>query len=110
DQAVEDEKRTRLAVDKPESLDILDEHKALVEEAEKSAIHVTLSALGRKQWRELVAAHPPREGNETDAAVGTNEETFKEALVEASILDPEWLVDSIDDLSDVDFDRLYLTA
>ena len=115
DQAVADEKNlgSRLAVDFERgatSDDLKAQHDALKAEAEESAIHVTLTALGRKQWRELVAAHKPREGNDSDAAVGVNEETFKDVLVAASIVEPEWLRDQLDDLADVDFDRLYLVA
>lgn len=40
-----------------------------------------LGAVGRKQWQETVAAHPPREDSEADAAMGTNVSTFFDALL-----------------------------
>lgn len=82
-------------------------HEALVAEAEESAIDVTVTALGRRAWRALVAEHPARDGNKNDAAAGVNEDTFKDALVSASA---DLAEDDLDQISDVDFDRLYFTA
>jgi len=48
----------------------------------------TFRALPRRAWTALVAAHPPREGNDHDRAMGMNEETFFEALVRACLIDP----------------------
>lgn len=114
DAAVRSEKSAtampRLASDVPESHRLADEHAALSAEAESTALNVTLRALGRREWRTIVAAHPPRDEHAGDAKVGVNEESFKEALVAASILEPELTEDDLDRLSDIDFDRLYLTA
>lgn len=94
----------------PEYLDLARQHDELVKEAEAQALHVRLRALRRSEWRRLVAEHPPRDGNEGDASVGVNEEEFREALVPASIVEPELTLDDLDEMSDADFDRLYLTA
>lgn len=101
---------TRLLDEVPESVDLAAQHKALVAEAEESATTVTLKALGRKQWRALVAANPARDGNKEDEAVGVNEDTFKDVLVPVSILEPLLSEEDLDRISDIDFDRLYYTA
>lgn len=109
----------RVLSEVPESHRLAEEHDALVKEAEEQALHVRLQALKRSEWKRLVAAHPPRDGNKDDANVGVNEETFKDALVayrnpdhpeRRTIVEPDLTEDELDDLSDVDFDRLYLTA
>lgn len=91
----------------PEYLTLAAEHDALVAEAESSAVHVVVRALRRSEWKALVAEHPPRDDNKGDAAVGVNEDTFKDALVAASV---ELTADDLDNLSDIDFDRLYFAA
>lgn len=114
---------SRLAHEIPEYLAIAERHDALVAEAEASAVNVKVKALGRRAWRDLVAKHPPRtvEGgaseadSKSDAAVGVNEETFKDELVAASIAEPEFSSraacdEFTDSLADVDYDRLYYTA
>jgi len=110
----EGDKSPRLASDKPASLLLKEEHDLLVAEAEADAVRVKVQALGRKTWRELVAAHPPRKDTKTDEAVGVNEDTFKQPLVEASIVEPSMSdgerADFLDNIADVDFDRVYFTA
>lgn len=109
--AVKSEKSAdRLLADDSQSPALAAEHEALVAEAEASAVHVTLKALGRKTWRALVASNPARENHAGDAVVGVNEDTFKDALVPASIISPVLSEDELDALSDIDFDRLYFTA
>lgn len=93
----------------------VEEHNAFVAEAETRATKVRIQALGRKQWRSLVAAHPPRDGNDEDKAVGVNEETFADALVPASIVEPTFPTPAdmeafLDALSDAQFNELYLNA
>src|SRR3546814_235718 len=104
--------------DKPEYLEIAEEHDKLVAEAEETALHVRVQALKRSSWKALIKEHPPREGNKSDAAVGVNEDDFKDVLVPfVNEDDPEdrtivggLNVEDLDDLSDIDFDRIYLTA
>lgn len=89
----------------------VDERDALLAEASAQATHFRIKALGRREWRALVAEHPPRENHKDDALAGVNEDTFKDALVAASVIEPEGIApDDLDQLADIDFDRLYLTA
>lgn len=53
----------------------------LYAKAAKRAVTVTIQAVPRTRWRELVAANPPREGDETDALIGMNAEEFGDALL-----------------------------
>ena len=111
-QAKKDEQEgpPRLNSEIPVSVEIAKEHKALVTEAESSALNVTVRALPRKAWRELVEAHPVRPDNRADAIVGVNEDTFKDALVPISIVEPELTEDELDSLSDAQWDQIYYAA
>ena len=55
---------------------------------EAATIRFTLRALPRRDWTDLIKAHPPRKDHIEDRKVGYNEETFYEALVKQSIVDP----------------------
>jgi hypothetical protein len=66
----------------------LDVPEALAEAVEAATIRFTLRALPRRQWTDLLKAHPPRKDHLDDRKVGYNEETFYEALVRASVADP----------------------
>jgi hypothetical protein len=115
-----DDEGPRLNSEVPEYLELARQHDDLVKEAEESALHVRVRALGRREWKELVAAHPPRTVEKdhvtealakSDALSGVNDDTFKDALVAASVIEPaEISADDLDQLSDIDFDRIYLTA
>lgn len=103
----------------PEYLTLAEEHDALVREAEDAAVHIRLRALPRADWKALIAAHPPRKAGEpgateaqvnADTRAGVNEESFAEALVPVSIVEPEVTADDLADLPHVDFERLYWTA
>lgn len=48
-----------------------------------------LRAVGRRQWTQLYAEHPPRDGDQRDAVTGFNRDTFFEALTKACIADPQ---------------------
>ena len=90
-------------------------HDDFVTKAEKRAVKVVLKALPRKSWRALVAAHPPRDGDDGDKSMGVNDETFGEALIAVSIASPVFPSDSerdafVDSLRDADFERLYASA
>lgn len=107
--------KSRRAGAVPDSVRLTAEHDALVVEAKERAVPVTLQALGRKQWRSLVAAHPPREGNDEDKAVGVDESAFPDALVPASIVEPKFDIPAdrdafLDSLSDAQFGQLYSVA
>jgi hypothetical protein len=95
-------------------------------EARERATPVVVEALGRVAWRDLVRAHPPREQTIDDDGTpvtvlhdedqsGVNADTFPDALVPASIVEPTFDSDEeraafADDLSDADFWRLYGVA
>lgn len=104
-----------------EAENLLAEHNALVAEAEADGCaRVTLRALGRKHWNQLVSDHPPRSGEsvsvkvrESDAEVGVNDETFSEALLIASVSavsDQTTTADLLDQVSSAQYDLLYRTA
>lgn len=100
------------------------EHDDFVTEATERAEKVTVQALPRRKFRDLVAKHPPREGNEVDAKFGFNTDTFGDDLMpfvdddEASIrtiIAPEFANKAaterfLDDLSDGHFSQLYMAA
>lgn len=78
---------------------LADEYNALKAEAHADAAEkrriVTLRALGRKQWRPLKEAHPPRAGEgvdeetaKQDRLAGVNAETVEDDLVFASVIEP----------------------
>lgn len=100
----------------PEYVQLAREHDALVREAEEHAIHVRVVALKRADWKAMLRNHPPKpdptapqDVQDFEKSVGVHEETLKEELVPASVVEPEpgeW----IEELSDGDFDRIYLTA
>jgi hypothetical protein len=83
-------------------------------EAEGRGVAVTLRAVGRKKWRELVEQNPPREGDEADQKAGINLDTFPESLVPACITGPTMgegeMDDFLDSLSPAQFDTLALAA
>lgn len=96
---------------------------ALRDEAEAGGdvLAVTMRALPRRKWADLVKAHPPRDGDDvpeenrkSDAQLGINDETFGDALVPPSIeslSDPDLSVDDLlDAVSSAQFDQLYGTA
>jgi hypothetical protein len=132
--AIEDAKKAEAETKEPRTSDeiadsvrltekhdrIVDERDAVRDEAEESALHVRVQALGRREWKALIAAHPPqtvKDDNVTaakersDVLSGVNDDTFKDALVAASVIEPEGITpEDLDVLADVDFDRIYLTA
>lgn len=83
-------------------------------EAEKRGVTITLRSVGRKKWRELVEANPPREGDEDDQKAGVNLDAFPEALVPACISGPTLtegeLADLLDALTPAQFDLLAVAA
>lgn len=84
------------------------------DEAEKRGVTITMRAVGRKKWRELVEAHPPQEGDEEDRKAGVNLDAFAEALVPACIAGPTFsegeMTDFLDALTPAQFDLLALAA
>lgn len=96
---------------------------AFVDEAAERAVEVEVTALKRRQFRSLMAEHPPRkvageDGQEThpdDAGFDVNVETFAEAFLPLSITAPTFDTpadrdDFLDGLSDGDYERIFATA
>lgn len=110
-----------------------DAYDAFVDEASERATVVTLQAIGRKAFRNLMRDHPARASetvvenekrqviHEDDEAWGVNTETFPDALLcysdgdERTVLEPtfgsagerqKWL----DRLADGDFEKMWATA
>lgn len=54
---------------------------ALEKQMAESTLSFRICAVPRKVWQETVAAHPPREDNAADEAMGTNVATFFDALL-----------------------------
>jgi hypothetical protein len=123
----------RLNSEVPEYLELARQHDELVKEAEESALHIRVQALPRKVFKALTAQHPPRTVKDdgvtpakerSDALSGLDDDTFKDALIYGgevevngisvpyrSIVEPEDITaEMLDNLSDIDFDRIYLTA
>lgn len=119
EQAVEAARTTpvvaRTLGEQPPELEAIEAYNAFLAEAEERAVVVLLRPLGRKKWRALVAAHPPRPGNDDDKRFGVNDETFGDALVAACLASPTFDSDAemdvfLDSLTSVQFDLLYAKA
>lgn len=74
-------------------------YRAAVDRAAERAIEVWVTHIGRKAYRALLTAHPPREGNEIDQQLGWNDDTFPDALLMASVV-TEPPVDDLEDFLD----------
>lgn len=86
-----------------------------VTDAETRAVSVTLMAVGRKEWREIVAKHPPREDDKADQRVGFNVQTLGDDAVPACLTAPTFATDAareewLDSLSHAQFERLFNAA
>lgn len=79
-------------------------------EMSEATLVVTMRAMPRRQWAELVAAHPAPKGSD----LAFNADSLAPALVRMSIVDPvlsdeQWeQLDAV--LTDAQFDELALTA
>lgn len=77
-----------------------------------AALPFRLRALTRPAWTSLVAMHPPRPDNMVDAQTQFNTDTFPEAALRASLVDPDVTDDGLwqqllNVLPDAEFDELY---
>jgi hypothetical protein len=100
--------------------------RALEAEMRDAGIEVTLRALARQRtpatpedevtWKELVKEHEPRKGKDgkphPEDFNGVNMETFPEALIRASVIDPvmddgEWNGLLYEVMTDAQFDQLF---
>lgn len=75
--------------EKSSAMQLAREHDALVAEADKTAVPVTVWAIGFRDFGRLMDMHEPRPDNEADQRFEVNMRTFPDALAEASLADPE---------------------
>lgn len=103
----------------PEHVALIEEYNALVDEAAQHRVDVVVQQIPRSLSKELRKQNPPRVAGvdgatereaRNDAALGVNEETFREALVPASVVEPELSADDFDAMSEGAFTRLYNAA
>ena len=95
--SLEDAKRPKRNADAPASewTVILAQQVAAAEQLiEESAVRFAFRALPRDKFRELADNHPPRPLDQYDAIAGYNREALSDALVQASMLEPVFDVDS----------------
>lgn len=95
--------------------DAADAYDAFVAEAAERAAVVRLRSVGHRKWRELLAAHPPRDDNPVDAARGFNTDTLGDDLVPASLASEDFADDNerdefLDMLPSADWMRVYAAA
>ena len=76
-----------MLVGNPEAKRLAEEITALEDLMQESTVIVTHEALSRKQWTELVAAHPQREGVADDETWGVNVSTFVDAALRLVVTD-----------------------
>ena len=86
---------------------------ALQEQMRASTVELTLRALPRGRWHELIAEHPTRDGNQRDTTWGVNEVTFFPALcrecLTTPVSDADW-TGLLAAMSDGQWDRLTTVA
>lgn len=87
---------------------------ALEDQMRESTVEFRLRAVHRREWMQLLADHPPREGNQFDKGLGLNSETFYDALVTKCLVEPELSAEELaavlDVLTAAQFDRLTASA
>lgn len=101
--------------------EIVDRLDALADQMREHTYDFRLRAMSRPDFRALVAAHPPRrdpetnEPHERDKYVGVDTDAFYDALIRASVVDPEldeaeWKDLLEEKLTDSQFDALSSAA
>lgn len=94
--------------------ELAEQVRALQDKMNKATLTVTLRAMDRAPWKELQSAHPPRKDSAIDWKLGFNPDTFYDALIAASLVDPVLDADQLAKLLDVitagQFDRLASAA
>lgn len=85
----------------------------VIEAAERGTT-VVVKNIGGRQWRSVVAEHPPREKNEDDAEWGYNVLTFGDVVVPLCVVsiggnpvDKAAAEAAVDEMTDGDFSRVY---
>lgn len=95
---------------------VAEQIEALRQQMQEHTVPFRLRALPRPAWKDLLAAHPPRKGDdgavdERDKYVGVNLDTFFEALVRSAVVEPQmddedWAMLFGEALTDRQFDLL----
>lgn len=77
----------------PRARELAEEIAALEARMRESTIEFRLQALPRRDWAAMVAAHPPRRGDDglvlPSDAQGINADSFVEAIVHACVFEPK---------------------
>lgn len=90
-EALAEAKRQQQAEDSLASTGVSEAREKLAELREQmkaATVLFVVEAVGRKRWTELVAEHPPREGNSRDTVLGFDETGIAEALLVEGIVEP----------------------
>lgn len=74
-------RRSALAGELPDPVSARERYLEAVDSATERATEVIVEDIGTRRWMDLAAAHPPKPGNELDALVGYNADTFGRALL-----------------------------
>ena len=64
----------------------MDEQRAIIS---SGVVRIIIKGLTRGEFRRLLVAHPPRQGDDLDTRMGYNADTFGDALIKACILRTE---------------------
>lgn len=107
----------RTLSDVPDEIAAIQTYNELLDAAVDERVLVTLQAVGRKKWAELIEANPPRTDEslpeyvrKNDADLGVNDQALGDALVPLSIIsiEPEMDADELlEQVSSAQFDLLY---
>ena len=68
---------------------VLAKGRSIGEKVASGVVRVVIKGLTRGEFRRLLTAHPPRDGDDLDGRLGYNADTFGDALVSESILRTE---------------------
>lgn len=80
---------------------IVDRMHAIEDEMRDSTVTLRFRALPRREWFKMLTEHPPRDGNQFDKALGLNQESFFEAAVPMSLVEPELDKSDLSELLDM---------
>lgn len=92
------------------------ERDSFAEEAEQRGVVVVLQQLGRKEWRRLRNAHPPRDDNREDEALDCNVDSMPDEALPLSVVASESTIEGdvetfLDSLSSHDYyNRLFMAV
>lgn len=95
------------------------DYNTFVDDAAERAVMIEVTALKRTRFRELMASHPARDGNDGDSIYGINMDDFPVPFLADSVtkvtigdreLNPGQVRDLVDDLPEGDFERVFAVA